>query len=195
MWITSILSDSNMSFKSFRRRFNIKGPGELHTVLTESLNVHYAAADICKKINESEQSRVDKANSTCPSCGSTKIVEKMIGYRYDGFVLGSSLQKCRHCSDCQHDFEETKMEYVWTGNMVSDWYRTLGELIDSGTTLEKIVATIPQLSGIHAESVADLPSMMWTKFDKEDPEKIPLRKLRKIFPSVFDEEQPLPPNA
>jgi len=36
---------------------------------------------------------------------------------------------------------------------------------------------------------------MWTKFDKEDPEKIPLRKLRKIFPSVFDEEQPLPPNA
>jgi hypothetical protein len=173
--------------KKLKRKYNIKNVFQWFTTQQDWSLIYGKAVRVCGDINNSNRLSDNKVNNICPNCGSEKVVEKMIGYRYDGWAMGSSLQKCRHCSECQMDWNPHESKHVYPWEIINGWYKELVDCIDKKMTKEEILTKCDKFKDIHAESFKKIYEDACA-FQKEDPKKIPLKTLRTIFKSVFDEK-------
>jgi transcription elongation factor Elf1 len=170
---------------NFRKKYNIKNVKQILLCTKEHLDNYYSAMELTSDINRNRDDNAKTLNSVCPKCSSKKVVEKLIGYKYEGWGGSSTLQKCRHCSECSHDFETYIPKHTYSTDTLTTWYSTLAELIAREATQEEVDRNCPFFSGMHAESFKGVYNSAYG-LDVEVPPRISLKKLRKYYPSVFD---------
>jgi transcription elongation factor Elf1 len=170
---------------SFRKKYNIKSLDQHQKILFEWFDVYTKAINCAAEENEKNEEAYIVKNNTCPSCNSTKVVEKLIGYKYNGFGGGSTPEKCRHCSDCGNDWVLKEPKHIFASTFLGRWYKQLMDMIEAGETNEKILEVCIYFKDVHAETFKSIYESIWFDYH-ERVKRIKLEKLRTIFKSVFD---------
>lgn len=168
-----------------RKKFNLLTNNQRLKVYDEFSLVYGKATKLAYDENRKRKEICDVKKKTCPSCNLTNVVEKIIGYKHEGYGMGSTLKKCRHCSDCGNDWIIEEPEIVYTSDILCRWFFQLRNLIDTNKSKNEIINECNYFNDIHAESVMSLYEIIFFCSDK--PKKISLKKLRDIYKSVFDD--------
>ena len=186
---------------NFRKLFNVQTPEQKKIIVGEVAAIKNLADKEADKKNDNNRKYDSDANSKCPNCGSTTIVDKIqdvSGYgNVDGYfifgcgsIYGSSSTKTNavnNCTSCGNQWKKSNQKYCWSYEIETKYINAIHTHIQDKNKYTFPLDTINLLKEFHAESIYEIKKDACNLYIGAD-NTVTLKNLRKIFKSIYDEK-------
>lgn len=159
---------------------NILSKRRKQIVIMEWVKLYQKAISESITLNDKNREQYEVYNTTCPSCRSRKVVDRILALARDSWPYRDA-QVISHCSDCGRDWERVESRCVTSISRIEIWLYCLPELFASSSSNSREKQAHSIFDGVHAETIRYI-----YKQCHFEGKRVRLKELRKLFKSVYD---------